>query len=82
MTSNPKSSDSQHDLLQKIDDLQIRTLYLEDTVDSLNNQLADLTQEFILAKQAMRLLHQRLEQMHNNQPTVKDFSEETPPPHY
>lgn len=82
MTSSPNLNNNRDNLSEKIDELQIRTLYLEDTVEGLNKQLADLTQEFMLAKQAMRLLHQRLEQMHNDSPNVKDFSEETPPPHY
>lgn len=69
-------------LVKRIDELEIRTLYLEDMVEGLNKQLADITQEFILAKDAMRLLHQRLLQVQSDQPSVKDFSEETPPPHY
>lgn len=65
---------------QRISELEMRIAFLEDTTDGLNEQLASLTQEFSLAKQAMRLMNQRLEQAQG--PAVKDFSEETPPPHY
>lgn len=66
----------------RIEELEIRTAFLEETIDSLNQHLSDLSQEFNLAKQAMRHLHQRLEQVQQDNPVVKDFSEETPPPHY
>lgn len=82
MNSQVNFSDDKQKLIQRIDELEIRTVYLEDTVDGLNQQLAKLTQEFLLAKDAMRLINQRLQQMQDNQATVKDFSEETPPPHY
>lgn len=80
MTSPANLNDDQAHLLQRIDELEIRAVYLEETVESLNQQLSHLTQEFILAKQAMRLLNQRIEQMH--QQDSKDFTEESPPPHY
>lgn len=66
---------------QRIDELESRALFMDETVEQLNLQLATLTQEFELAKQAMQLLNRRLEHM-QSQPSVKDFSEETPPPHY
>lgn len=66
---------------QRIDELESRALFMDETVEQLNLQLATLTQEFELAKQAMQLLNRRLEHM-QSQPSVKDLSEETPPPHY
>lgn len=65
-----------------IQELEIRITFLENTVEELNQQLASVTQEFSLAKQAMRLMHQRLEQMQSNDPENDNFVEETPPPHY
>lgn len=65
-----------------IQELEIRITFLENTVEELNQQLASVTQEFSLAKQAMRLMHQRLEQMHSNDPENDNFSDDTPPPHY
>ncbi len=67
---------------ERIDELEVRMAFLEDTVDVLNQQLAASTQEFALARQAMQMMHQRLEQMQSSQSLMKDFSEETPPPHY
>lgn len=66
----------------RIDELEMRVVFMEDTIEVLNQQLADLTQEFSLAKQAMQLLNKRFEQMQPGGGAVKDFSEETPPPHY
>lgn len=82
MSSTP-SNETPLDLANKrIEELEIRAAFLEETVDTLNQLLTSLSQEFTLAKQAMRLLHQRLEQVHQDNPLVKDFNEETPPPHY
>ncbi len=66
----------------RIQEIEIRITFLENTVEELNQQLASVTQEFSLAKQAMRLMHQRLEQMQSNDPESDDFSDDTPPPHY
>ncbi|WP_430459588.1 SlyX family protein [Thalassolituus sp. LLYu03] len=67
---------------QRIDELEMRVVYMEDTIETLNQQLVALTQEFTLAKQAMQLLNRRFEQMQSNNGLIKDISEETPPPHY
>ena len=66
---------------ERITELEMRIAFLEDTVDGLNEQLSAITQQFGLAKEAMQLLNRRVEQMQSG-PAVKDFSEETPPPHY
>ncbi len=67
---------------QRIDELEMRVAFMEDTIDSLNNQLASLTQDFSLARRAMQMMNQRLEQMQSGDAVVKDSAEETPPPHY
>ncbi|MDK2778713.1 MAG: SlyX family protein [Pseudomonadota bacterium] len=67
---------------QRIDELEMRVAFMEDTIDSLNSQLASLTQDFSLARRAMQMMNQRLEQMQSGDAVVKDSSEETPPPHY
>jgi SlyX protein len=82
MTSSqvPKSASS-NSPSDSIEDLETRIAFLEDLVESLNQQLADINQEFSLAKQAMRLMNQRLEQvtLHSN---GKSDAPEPPPPHY
>lgn len=82
MTSSqaPKSS-SPDSPSGSIEDLETRIAFLEDLVESLNQQLADMNQEFSLAKQAMRLMNQRLEQV-TLQSNEKSDSPEPPPPHY
>ena len=65
-----------------IEELEIRITFLENTVDELNQQLTSVTQEFSLAKQAMRLMHKRIEQIQSNGLQEDDFADETPPPHY
>ena len=82
MSQNYTTADSQERLSQRLDDLEMRIAFLEDTVETLNQQLADNTQAFALARQAMQMMHQRLEQMQSAESLMKDFSDETPPPHY
>ena len=79
MKSNEPTSAA---LQARVDELEMRALFLEDTVDALNQQVADLNREFALAKQALQMLNQRLEQMHSHQGAVKDLVDEAPPPHY
>lgn len=78
-----KSHEPSYATLQnRVDELEIRALFLEDTVDALNQQVADLNREFALAKQALQMLNQRLEHLHSHQGEVKDLVDEAPPPHY
>lgn len=79
-SSHPGSHADQQS--QRIDELEVRLAFMEDTVEVLNQQLAAMTQEFSAAKQAMHLLYQRLEQVQSSQSLMKDLSDETPPPHY
>lgn len=65
-----------------IEELEIRITFLESTVEELNQQLASVTQEFSLAKQAMRLMHKRLEEMQTDDSENDNLADETPPPHY
>lgn len=69
-------------MTQRIEELEIKIAFLEENIDELNQQLNSLTQEFLLAKQAMQHMYQRLEQVQSIQGGVKDLNEETPPPHY
>jgi SlyX protein len=75
-------SGQNHDENPRIIELETRVAFLENTVDTLNEQLATLNQEFTLAHQALQLMNRRLESLQNGQAGIKDFSDETPPPHY
>lgn len=66
---------------EQIVELQTRLLFMEETVEQLNQQIADLSAEFMLAKQAMQLMNKRLEQVMNN-PFSEQKGQEPPPPHY
>lgn len=67
---------------QRIDELEMKVAFLEETVDALNSQMADLTQQFDLARQAMQMMNKKLEQLQADDGQVKDSSQEAPPPHY
>ncbi|GGY45019.1 protein SlyX [Bacterioplanes sanyensis] len=83
MGSQAMSETGQHnDDNTRIVELETRVAFLEHTVETLNEQLATLNRDFILAHQALQLMNKRLESLQSGQAGVKDFSEETPPPHY
>lgn len=67
---------------EQIVELETRIAFLEDTVDSLNSEVADLSQQFELAKRAIQMMHQKLEQAGAGDNGIKQLSDETPPPHY
>ena len=67
---------------QRITELETRMAFLEDTVDTLNAQVADLSQQFTLAKRAIQMLHEKLEQASSADSGIKNLADETPPPHY
>ena len=67
---------------RRISELEIRTAFLEDTVEALNTHLASISQEFQLAKQVIQHLHQRLEQLQENGGEGHADIAHEPPPHY
>lgn len=69
-----------HDLLNRIAELETKITFQEGLIDDLNQAL--ITQQFALDKlqQQVRLLAQKLSDL---QPSnIASMSEETPPPHY
>ncbi|MBV7388846.1 SlyX family protein [Pasteurellaceae bacterium TAE3-ERU1] len=69
-----------HDLLNRIAELETKITFQEGLIDDLNQAL--ITQQFALDKlqQQVRLLAQKLTDL---QPSnIASMSEETPPPHY
>ena len=67
---------------RRIDELEVKLAFMEETVDTLNSQMAELPQQFDLARQAMRMMNKKLEQLQADDGQVKDSSQEAPPPHY
>lgn len=69
-----------HPLLQRIDELEMKVAFQENTIEQLNQSLIE--QQFILKKMQIQLryLAQKLKDM---QPSnIATQAEETPPPHY
>jgi SlyX protein len=75
-----QSNDPQSE--KRIEELEVRIAFLEDTTDALNEQLAQIAQEFDMAMKALRMLNAKVEQMGTGESNIRDISEETPPPHY
>lgn len=65
----------------RITELETRLLFMEDTVDKLNEELATLSHDFLLARQAMQLMNKRIEQL-SKQDGPMQLGDEPPPPHY
>ncbi|MFC3678930.1 SlyX family protein [Bacterioplanoides pacificum] len=78
----PNNENTAPEQQERINELESRLAFLENTVDDLNSELAELSQQFTLAKRAMQMMHQKLEQMGGDQAGIKNPADETPPPHY
>ena len=81
-TPQKHRGDSDQQQQQRITELETRMAFLEDTVDTLNTQVADLSQQFTLAKRAIQMLHEKLEQTSSADSGIKNPADEAPPPHY
>ena len=68
-------------LEQRIIELETQVAYLEQTIEQLNQSMTSISQEFILAKEAMQLMNRRLESL-TAPSSSKDISADVPPPHY
>lgn len=79
-SSEKRPSSEKHQ--EQVIELETRIAFLEDTVESLNGEVADLSQQFELAKRAIQMMHQKLEQVGNDDNGIKNVSDEPPPPHY
>ena len=68
-------------LEQRIIELETQVAYFEQTIEQLNQSMATISQEFMLAKEAMQLMNRRLESMASPS-SPKDIAADVPPPHY
>ena len=81
-SQSPVSSASEEERQQaRITELETRLLFMEDTVDQLNEELANLSHDFLLARQAMQLMNTRIEQLLKQDGQLQG-GDEAPPPHY
>lgn len=74
------NNDSEHQEKNRINDVEMRMAFLEDTVEQLNRELINLSGQFSLARQAIQMLHKRIEQLDINDAT--DIQDDRSPPHY
>ncbi|MDO6682567.1 MULTISPECIES: SlyX family protein [unclassified Oceanobacter] len=86
MNSSTKTPDQHRSdtlqLLDRITELETRLSYMDETVDTLNEQITHLSADFTLARQAMQLMNRRLEQLAANTGDLKSSQDDAPPPHY
>ncbi|WP_067096278.1 MULTISPECIES: SlyX family protein [Marinomonas] len=67
------------DLLNRIDDLEIRNQFQEETIDALNNALTKQQQDILLLKEQIKLLAQRMGDQRQNSGIDSAIEK---PPHY
>ncbi len=67
-------------LESKIDDLEYKVAYQEQTIDTLNDALTQQQLQLSKIQEQMRFMISKLKSMTSS--SLADQSEETPPPHY
>ena len=67
---------------ERVTQLETRIAYLEDTVETLNHELAAVSAEFRLAKEALQHMYRRMEQIQSGDSGIGNPADEPPPPHY
>lgn len=70
------------DTVERVTDLESRLVFLEDTIETLNSELSELSREFRLAKQALQHMYKRMEHMQSGDSGIANPADEPPPPHY
>ncbi|MFK4753467.1 MULTISPECIES: SlyX family protein [Oceanospirillaceae] len=81
MSNTPNAPELIH-ALDRITELETRLSYMDETVETLNDQITRLSADFTLAHQAMQLMNRRLEQLAANTGDIKSAQDDAPPPHY
>ncbi len=67
-------------LEQRIEDLEMKLAFQDDTIESLNQQVIRLNDLLADQQEKLRLLTSKLSQVEPN--NIASQAEETPPPHY
>lgn len=67
-------------LQQRIEELETKVAFQEDTINNLSEELATHTQRYLIMQDQLRQMMQRLKAIQPN--NIATESEETPPPHY
>lgn len=75
-------TDSQEQLLRMIEDLQMKMTFLDDVIESLNQQIAQQDQEILDLNRKMQMLYQRVESADLSQGVAPFDPLTNVPPHY
>lgn len=75
-------TDSQEQLLRMIEDLQMKMTFLDDVIESLNQQIAQQDQEILDLNRKMQMLYQRVESADLSQGVAPFDPLTNIPPHY
>ena len=67
-------------LLQRLESLELKVAYQDDTIEQLNEQITKLNMDNALLKRQLSLLAEKFKEQKGS--IVASESEETPPPHY
>ncbi|CAM4131475.1 SlyX family protein [Shewanella aquimarina] len=67
-------------LEQRIEDLEMKLAFQDDTIESLNQQVIKLNDLLAEQQEKLRLLTSKLSQVEPS--NIASQAEETPPPHY
>ncbi len=69
-------------LQERVEQLETRLAFQDDTIDQLNDEIAVQQQQLEKHRVQMQYLMERLNEMKSAQSNIASMSEETPPPHY
>ena len=78
----PMTSSADQHSQDQITELETRITFLEDTVDTLNQELATLSADFRVAKEALKMVYAKLENLQSGDGGIRNPADEPPPPHY
>ncbi|TPE52843.1 SlyX family protein [Maribrevibacterium harenarium] len=68
------------ELQSRIDELEMKSQFQEDTIDALNQALVTQQKDILLLKDQIRLLAKQIETAKQQQQGIRDINER--PPHY
>ena len=68
------------ELQSRIDELEMKSQFQEDTIDALNQALVTQQKDILLLKDQIRLLAKQIETSKQQQQGIRDINER--PPHY
>lgn len=74
------STDSIEDLQARLESLESKVAFQEDTIDQLNEEITNMNMQYAVVTRQVKLLAEKLKE--NKGSAVASMSEETPPPHY